>query len=278
MVEKIKKIFHYNREKYENIFEDENSVLWIYFDKFITFLLISFIIVITFESIWNNREIYYLEILFFEAFISVVFAIEYMYRFFRAENKLKFFISPLRIIDLLSFLPFFVWLVFIWEFVNVLKLIRVLRILKFIRKVPLTRSFLKSLKDFSMEYKAVFMLFLILLFLGSLSVYYVEKDVIWTKFTSIPISLRWGLVTMATVWYWDIYPTTTIWKIFWSVIVFFWPILLALLSAVTIMVFTEANNNQKIVLLNKRWKTCIRCKTKNYVEANYCYTCWEKLV
>jgi voltage-gated potassium channel len=51
--------------------------------------------------------IYEKELLYFEAFISIVFAIEYLYRFFRAKKKLNFLITPIRIIDLISFLPFF---------------------------------------------------------------------------------------------------------------------------------------------------------------------------
>lgn len=82
---------------------------------------------------------------------------------------------------------------------KILRLFRIFRILRVIKKIPLTNDFVKALKDYREEYKAVFILFLIILFIGSFFVYFAEKDVINTKFTNIPITLWWGLVTMSTV-------------------------------------------------------------------------------
>jgi len=44
--------------------------------------------------------------------ISLVFALEYIYRFMRAHKKVDFSINIFNIIDLLSFAPFFIGLVF----------------------------------------------------------------------------------------------------------------------------------------------------------------------
>lgn len=276
MLKKLTNYFSYDREKYENILDDEDSEIWTIINNFITVLVIMFIVMVTFESLWNNHVIYANEIFFFDAFVSTIFATEYIYRFLRSRNIKAFIINPLRIVDLLSFIPFFIWLVTFGEFVLVLKLIRVLRILRLVKRIPLTSWFVRSLKNYIDEYKAVFLLFLVALFLGTFFVYYVEKDLPWTKFTSIPIALWWGIVTMATVWYWDMYPISPLGKIFWSVMVFLWPLLLALSSAVTIMVFNETNENQKNARRNIRWKLCVRCNSKNIKEANYCIVCWKK--
>jgi voltage-gated potassium channel len=276
MLKKINYIFSYDRWRYENFLDDENNKLSLFVSQFITGLVISFVIVTTLTSIWEYDTILADELLWFDAFVSTIFAIEYIYRFLRAKHKLKFFTSPMRIIDLFSFLPFFLWLIAVWEFVKILRLLKILRILRLVKKIPLTASFMKSLKDYKDEYKAVLILFLIILFLGSFCVYYIEKDVVWSKFTSIPMTLWWGLVTMTTVWFGDMYPTTVLGKLFWSALVFLWPLVLALTSAVSIMVFMETTRNQRLLSRSKRWKVCSRCMSRNVKEANYCTHCGDK--
>ena len=277
MLKTLTGYFSYNREKYENFLDDEKSELWVIVNNFITFLVIAFVVLVSFESLWENKIIYATEIFFFDAFISTVFAIEYIYRFLRAWNKKTFIVNPIRIVDFLSFIPFFIWLVTFGQFVITLKLIRVLRILRLIKRIPLTSWFIKSLKNYIDEYKAVFLLFMVALFLWSFFVYYVEKDIPWTKFTSIPMSLWWGIVTMTTVWFGDIYPLTPLGRIFWSFMVFWWPLLLALSSAVTIMVFRETSNNIEYLRITKRIKKCPKCNSRNSKIANYCIICWNKM-
>ncbi len=275
-IKKIK-IFSYNKNKYENIL-DSNSKIWNILKKFIILLVVLFAIVLSFESLWDNSNIFKKELFIFEAFISIVFAIEYFYRLFKSKNKLNFIISPMRIIDLLSFLPFFLGFLVIWEFFIVLRLLRILRVLKLIKDIPLTAWFIKSLKNYKEEYKAVFILLLVVVFISSSFVYFLERDFNWTMFTSIPMSLWWGLITMSTVGYWDMIPFSTYGKIIAVFLVFAWPLILALASAITIIVFMDTSKKNEISGISKRWIRCIRCDEKNQKDANYCMKCWKKII
>jgi voltage-gated potassium channel len=82
---------------------------------------------------------------------------------------------------------------------------------------------------------------------------------------------------MSTVWYWDMVPITNLWKLFASVLVFLWPLIYWLASAITVMIFAETVINQETKKENKRWKKCDRCNEKNPKNANYCMKCWKKL-
>lgn len=277
MLKRWKKAFAFNKQKYESFLDDHENRLWVIFNAIINFLVLFFIFLLALESVGGFSANMMRAFFIFDAFISVVFAYEYFYRLIKTKHKWRFVLSPIRIIDLLSFLPFFLWFVSLSDFWKVLRLLRVLKVLRLVKKIPLTGAFVKSIKDYIDEYKAILILFTVVLLIGSFLVYFAEKDVPGTKFTSIPITLWWGLVTMTTVWFGDIYPMTALGRIFWSMLVFLWPLLLAVSSAVTIMVFMETNENQRAFLASKRIKICRRCNAKNVKNANYCIVCGQKL-
>lgn len=267
--------FDYDWESYDIFLDNPNSFWWSFLTKFLNYLLVAFIIVLILESLWKLNEYFYF---IFDFFVSFCFWIEYLYRLIKAKNKVFFIKEPIRIIDFLSFAPSFFWLVLFWDVSKILRLLRILRILRFLKKIPLTAWFIRSIRDYIDEYKAVFLLFFVILFILSFFVYSFEKDVSWTQFTSIPATLWWGIVTMTTVWYWDMYPVTVWWKIFWAILVFLWPIVIALISAVTIMVFMETSKIYNWLSEAHTKTPCPRCLYKNPKKANYCMKCWEKIL
>jgi hypothetical protein len=101
-----KHLFHIE-ERYESFLDDPDSEDGRNVNKFLTILVLIFMAILSFETVGNNAELYKTPIFVFEAFISFVFAWEYAYRFAKSKNKLHFPFSAMRIIDLLSFLPFF---------------------------------------------------------------------------------------------------------------------------------------------------------------------------
>lgn len=275
MVEKIRNYLLYNRDVYDNILDDPKSEIWRFVSTSLLVLIIFFPILLIFESIWNNSTKYSVEIFYLDAFISSAFLLEYVYRFICVKEKFKFIISPSKIVDLLSFLPFFIGLVVVWKYLKILRLIRLFRILRLIKIIPLTDWFIKSLRNYSEEYRAILVLYIVILFLGSFFVYYLEKSIIWTPFTSIWNSLWWWIVTMSTVWYWDMSPISDWWKIIWSILIFLWPLILALFWAITIMVFMESSESENMLNKNTKLKECHRCRTFNPRYANYCMKCGE---
>ena len=86
----FKKYFHYDKTKHENLLDDDKNRLSVFLNRFISFLVISFIAVLIFESIWDNSLVYFKPIFIFDAFVSSVFALEYFYRFMRAIKKIQF--------------------------------------------------------------------------------------------------------------------------------------------------------------------------------------------
>jgi voltage-gated potassium channel len=277
-LKKAKKFFHYDREKYENFLEDEESKAWKIGNFILDFLVIVSIIIIILESIKSYYKIYELEIFIINYIISSIFLLDYCYRFIKSKNKMIFSKSFLNLVDLLSFLPFFLSISFKFffnlEFLIILRTMRVFRVLRLLRNIPITLWFVQALKNYKDEYKAIFLLFAMIIFVVSTLVYEVET---WInpEFSSIWKALWWGIVTAATVWYWDIYPITIAWKVIWSIVILLWPALLAIIWSITILVFMDVAHTQEKA---KIWKVkiCHHCGKENEIDALYCIGCWKK--
>ncbi len=275
-------IINKERDKYENVLENPNSKIGRMLARFISFIVFISVLMVVLETVWDTFERYWLQIFVLDFFISTVFLLEYIYRFWRAKDKIKFVKKLLNIIDVLSFLPFFIsfWtllfgssikMLFSFDTLKVLRIIRILRLLEFNSHSPITIWFLQTIKEYKREYKAILFLFLSILIIDSTFVYAVEHAVN-ADFDSIPKAMWWGIVTMTTVWYGDMYPVTILWKVFWTIIIFLWPLLLAVTSSITILVFMDVVELHKA----KIEKVCNKCKTVNREDANYCYKCGSK--
>lgn len=267
-------------KKPRNILDDNRSKLWIKLNLFIIFLIIVSISAIIFESVGNNKIIYSNQLFILDWFISTIFALEYFYRLHKSKNKIKHSLKIMNIVDLLAFLPFFLWLLFEWlinlSILKALRILRIFRIFKLLRHFKSINYILIWLKNFKSEYQIWFILVTIILLLSSIIMYHIES---WVNpwFKSIPDTMRWAIVTTATVWYWDTYPITTLWKIVWSLIILIWPMFIAMISSITVLVFFEVAHKNKLDREHNK-EACPRCNSKeNPYDANYCKICWEKL-
>nr|ABD59027.1 voltage-gated potassium channel [Physalia physalis] len=146
------------------------------------------------------------------------FTSEFMLRLICCPSKIKFFTNLSNIIDLLSIVPYYVSFALSSTskhqgYLAVLRVIRVLRVFKLSRHSRGLQILGDTLKASFHELLmlAFFLLIMILLF-GS-CVYYAEYQVEGTKFTSIPAASWWAIVTMTTVGYGDMYPTTLLGKL-----------------------------------------------------------------
>ncbi len=271
----IKEGRFYNHKRYKNILEDPWSFLGRKINFLVSFCVFLWVAVIIFETLPGIGDIFWREIFLLEIGISLIFALEYLYRFLRSRNKWRFPIKIMSIVDLLSFLPFFLGLVFQmvsgFDFLKILRLLRILRLFHVTSHSPIVLGFIHTLHKYRHEYKAIFSVFITVLVIISTFVYYSEA---WVNesFSSIPAALWWWVITMTTVWYGDMVPITLYGKLFWTVLILLGPVLLAVIWSITILVFMDVSEWYKTSQL----KMCRRCRTLNRIEANFCDNCGEQ--
>lgn len=262
----------YDREAYENILHDPKSNLWRKLNAFIQLCVIFAVIVIMLETVSNWGEKYEIHFFIVDALLSLVFITEYIYRFLRARKKKFFLTKTMNIIDFLSFGPFFIGLIFApvagFDILKILRIFRTLRLFEVSSQSPIALWFMRTVQHYKQEYKGILGIFLTFLIVFSTFVYAFEKSVN-PDFASIPHSIWWGLVTMTTVGYGDMVPMSLGWKIFGSVLIVLGPVLLAVISSITILVFMDVAESHKLSL----FKTCAKCRAKNSDEANFCHNC-----
>jgi len=210
--------------------EDLSTQKYDLFDIFIIILIFLNIVAIILHSVKSIALNYSSLFRDFEFFSVVVFTFEYLLRLWSCtanpkyqrpiSGRLKLIFSPLALIDLIAIVPFYLPLLVPVDllFLRALRLLRIFRIAKIGRYSESLHLFGRVFKSRRTELGLSFFLILILLVISSSLLFLFEEKAQPEVFKSIPDAMWWGVVTLTTVGYGDIYPVTPVGKIFSSFI------------------------------------------------------------
>ncbi len=123
-------------------------------------------------------------------------------------------------IDLMAILPFYLpkLIPFDLRFLRAVRLFRIFRLLKLGRYSESVRLLGRVLNAKKEELGVTIFAVLILLVICSSLMYYAEHQAQPEAFSSIPAAMWWGIVTLTTVGYGDVYPITLPGKILGAII------------------------------------------------------------
>ncbi len=163
----------------------------------------------------------------FDAFSVGVFTIEYLMRLWSCttdkeytrpiRGRLRYFRTPLALVDLIAILPFYLPLVTAVD-LRVLRAMRLLRLFKLGRYSTSLQTLGNVLRKHSGELLVTLFVLLIMLVIASTLMYFAEHHAQPEAFSSIPSAMWWGIVTLTTVGYGDTYPVTSVGKVLGAVI------------------------------------------------------------
>lgn len=199
------------------------------------------VFVVTFNHL---PKIVYICLFWLEAVASLVFTVEYGLRIYLAENKLKYILSPMAIIDLLSILPFYLPMFLPRSMLGIraMRLVRLLRIIKLNRYFEALRSIGDVFVAKKRELAGSFFFVMLLMLVSSLLMYSVEHAAQPDVFRNAFSGLWWAVATLTTVGYGDIYPVTVMGRILGALIAFFGIAALAIPTGIITAGLTELIN------------------------------------
>lgn len=245
---------------------DKPNQILDYFDIFILILIFLNVAAVILETVRYLAENFQSFFYIFEFFSVVIFSIEYLARVWACASqekfshpfwgRLKFVFTPMALIDLLAILPFFlVFLPVDLRFVRALRLFRLFRVFKLARYSSSLRLFGSVIKNRKEELIITISIMFVLIILTSSFIYYAESEAQPDKFSDIPSSMWWAIVTLTTVGYGDVYPVTPLGKFFAAIIAVLGVGMFALPTGILGASFVEEIEKGK----KKESKVCPHC-------------------
>jgi voltage-gated potassium channel len=160
----------------------------------------------------------------FDLAVGALFAVEYLVRLWTApvdpryadgwRGRWRWARSPLAVLDLVAVVAILTPQLALdlrqARLVRLLALLRIGKLGRFGQSVTMAGRILRSRReDLLVALGAIALLLLV----GSTLVYFAEHDAQPEKFSSVPDTLWWGIVTVTTVGYGDVYPVTTLGRV-----------------------------------------------------------------
>ena len=210
-------------------------------------LNVLMVMIETEESVANTYSSFFQT---FEIISVLIFTVEYVGRIIVCKQnpnfknakftRIRFIFTPMMLVDLAAILPFFLpFIVTDIRFIRIIRLLRLFRLFKLARYSEPMQTLSQVIKAKAGDLAvAFFILFIVLIFASSL-MYYVEHEAQPEVFSSIPASMWWGIVTLTTIGYGDVYPITVAGKLVAAAIAVLGIAVYAIPTGIMASAFTE---------------------------------------
>ena len=196
------------------------------FDLFIVSLIALNVAQVIIETVDEIAQDFGPLLAWFEFFSVIVFTIEYLLRLWSCTSdveyrssfggRVRFALSGFALVDLMAIAPFYLQLFLNLDpsLVGAVRLFRLFRLFKMGRYIRSIRVLGSVVSQKRKEMYLVATVLIIVLIMISSLMYYVENEAQPEAFSSIPAAMWWGMVTLTTIGYGDVYPITALGKFF----------------------------------------------------------------
>ncbi len=165
----------------------------------------------------------------FEFYSVIFFSFEYILRLWTitlnprysrpVTGRLRYMVTAIALIDLFAILPFFMpFLNIDLRFLRIFRVFRIFRLLKVARYFKALNLMIRVFQNKKEELVMMLTFILFMLVLSASLMYYIENAAQPEAFASIPDAMWWGIATLTTVGYGDVYPITALGQLLGAVI------------------------------------------------------------
>ena len=226
---------------------NKDKLSWI--NKLFILLIVGSIITVVLEtepSIMNGNEGLFFKL---NVFFAIVFTLEYVIRLWViGEDKryqgfygrIRYMCTPLALIDLFALLSFYTAFMTNSFVLRTFRFIRMISLAKLGRYTEAFDQVMNALYKYRYEMGVSIGVSFLVMLLASTGLYIIEGDDQSEAFGSIPRAMWWGLATLTTIGYGDVFPITWQGKIFAGMFALMGIGLIALPAGIMAAAFSEA--------------------------------------
>ncbi len=243
------------------------------FDEILLAIILLSILLVVLESVAGIRIKYHLPLKILEWSITVIFTLEYFARIWIVDKPLRYIFSFYGLVDFFAVIPTYLGLIMTGGqsliVIRAIRLLRIFRIMKLSRYTRAGRLIAGALWH-SREKISVFIIFVLTLALiiGTI-MYLIEGEE--AGFTDIPTSIYWAIVTLTTVGYGDLSPTTGMGQFLASIVMILGYSIIAVPTGIVTasLLRTKENYNTQV---------CRHCMLEKHDDdARFCKRCGASL-
>jgi voltage-gated potassium channel len=262
------------RQLIHNIIFETDTRAGKWFDILLIASIVSSVVVVILDSVALIRHQYGQLLYLLEWLFTGLFTLEYCLRLVTAGKSRHYAFSFYGLVDLFAILPTYLGLLFpgshYFSVIRILRVLRIFRILKLLKYVKEAHYLLRALKSSRRKITVFLFTVLSLVVVFGAIMYVIEGPE--NGFTSIPKSMYWAVVTLTTVGYGDISPSTNLGQTISALIMILGYSILAVPTGIVSVELARMPTSKQSPL------RCPRCgRTGHDSDARYCKQCGHSL-
>ena len=230
-----------------NLLENDRSFYFYIYNIFSFSMLLISIILTLYDKFYGFHSKINFIVINIEFAVSGIIAFELVGRFILAEDKKKYLMSPITIIDIIALIPLF------HAFRTIRLIVLIARVFRLTYRYKFFFGFLKNIfREFGYELVSIFALFFVFLFSILLIAFSVERGGGNPNIKTLFDAVYYVIITATTVGYGDITPITGLGKLLAMILGILGLFLFSLITATVSTSFFQYVNMLKSGMLSFR--------------------------
>ena len=263
-----------SRERIRRIIFESDTPAGLAFDVALIVCILASVVAVLFDSLPVVQRDYGAWFYRIEWVFTALFTVEYALRLWCIEQPGRYARSFYGIVDLLGVLPTYVSLLVTGSqyllVIRILRVLRVFRVLRMFRYVSEAEQLTEALRRGRRKVAVFFLSVISLIVIFGSVMYLVEGPE--NGFTSIPESLYWAVVTLTTVGYGDIAPSTGLGRLIASLVMITGYAIIAVPTGIF------AAELSQVARQKGDGRSCPNCSAEGHHEgAGFCWNCGHHL-